>query len=53
VDETHEFPICHAPDKYVDNLLNTVPDVRERVDALISDYCGAVIASLPYALYDA
>jgi pimeloyl-ACP methyl ester carboxylesterase len=52
LDPSHEFPLCHNTDHYIDNLATCARHARDHVDASIAAYRGQVLDSLAYALFD-
>jgi len=52
VDPTHDFPMCHSIDKYIQNLQVDLPQVREDIDEALTPYHGQVIRSQAYQLKD-
>jgi hypothetical protein len=51
-DTTHAFPLCHAADRYADNLEHLIPEVREQIDSLLESYRGELSETRVFQLYD-
>ncbi|MCX5206668.1 hypothetical protein OG897_35340 [Streptomyces sp. NBC_00237] len=52
LDTSHAFPLCHAAERYAENLDHQVPEARDRIDALLAPYCGPVTGTHVFRLYD-
>ncbi|MFJ2766725.1 hypothetical protein [Streptomyces sp. NPDC087300] len=52
LDETYDYPLSHAPQAYSDSLRGAQAPLRERVNALLRPYDGAITANQPYMLRD-
>ncbi|MEV6107074.1 hypothetical protein AB0M28_20510 [Streptomyces sp. NPDC051940] len=51
-DPSYTFPLSHSLAAYVQNLDRLVPEERDRVDALLADYTGAVAETAVFRLFD-
>ncbi|MFJ2766570.1 hypothetical protein [Streptomyces sp. NPDC087300] len=52
LDTSHAFPLCHAAERYAENLDHQVPEARDRIDALLAHYRGPVTETFVFRLYD-
>ncbi|MFI0976342.1 hypothetical protein ACH4SP_04835 [Streptomyces sp. NPDC021093] len=52
LDTSHAFPLCHAAERYAENLDHQVPEARDRIDAVLAPYRGPVTATYVFRLYD-
>ncbi|MER5867523.1 hypothetical protein [Kitasatospora sp. NPDC002040] len=52
LDTSHAFPLCHAAERYADNLDHLVPDARDRIDTMLAAYRGPVASTHVFRLYD-
>ncbi|MCX5205216.1 lipase family protein [Streptomyces sp. NBC_00237] len=52
LDDTYDYPLSHAPQSYSGTLRNAMPQHREHVNSLITDYDGEIVGNQPYLLLD-
>ncbi|MGG8406096.1 hypothetical protein ACM614_05505, partial [Streptomyces sp. 12297] len=51
-DDTHNFPLCHAAERYAHNLQFDVPEAGAHVDAELAPFRGRVTAHRFFQLHD-